>query len=151
MHIIVLCSRLEEKQLCDWLSCIKNSSIVQLRLSMYIHLGKCLFIRGGLFVTQSTRTICAYGSTCAAFFLSTHSCMCMKEHLVHAWLHKMYPQVLFGQEVLRVLAELNMAEIVYRVCAHHYMPFSLKLKPSCTIYTQKTLDQLIITDYITWI
>ena len=55
--------------------------------------------------------------TRAAFFSSTHLCTHTKEHLVHACLHKMYPQVFLEQEVLRVLAELNAVEIACIVYA----------------------------------
>ena len=55
-------------------------------------------------------------STRAAFSSSTHLCMHTKKHLVHPCLHKMYPQVFFEQEILRVLTELNTVEIARIVC-----------------------------------
>ena len=41
----------------------------------------------------------------------------IQAHLVHPWLHKMYPLVCFEQEVLHVLAELNMIEHTRIACA----------------------------------
>ena len=54
---------------------------------MCVHLNYCLVIHGGLYVTQSTRTIRVHRSTRAAFFSSTHLCTRTKEHLVHACLY----------------------------------------------------------------
>ena len=50
-------------------------------------------------------------STRAAFFSNTQLCTRAKAHLIHVCLHKLYPQVFFEQEALRVLAKLNAVEI----------------------------------------
>ena len=88
------------------------------------------------------RAICVYRSTRATFFLSTHLCNRTEVQLVHVCLHKMYPQVFFEEEVLRVLAELNTIEIttieITRItCAcitTHDFPLSLNQAVPYAIY-----------------
>ena len=54
-----------------------------------------------------------YRSTHAVFFSSTNFCTRTEPQLVHTCLHKMYPPVFFFPVVLRVLAEINMSEIMH--------------------------------------
>ena len=70
---------------------------------------------------------CLYKLTCAVFFSSTHLGMRTEPQMVHACLHKIYPQVFFEQEVLHVLAELSTSEITRIACVRittHDFPLS---------------------------
>ena len=76
---------------------------------------------------------------CFAFFVSTHLSTHEEPQLVHASLHKMYPQVFFEQVVLRVLAELTAREITHIACKDIGIFLQVLIKLYCISIAYKHL------------